>query len=87
MPLELVEPAGSLFVCMKGTSRKGGRCVALNGEIGQAVSCSIYDRRSSTCRDFGDDPERCNQARALHHLPPLENTAVAGIGESRRNMK
>ncbi len=71
VPEELVEPAGSLFLCMKGTSRKGGRCKALDGEIGRNVTCSIYDRRSSTCREFGDDPERCDQARALHGLPPL----------------
>lgn len=71
VPEELVEPAGSLFLCMKGTSRKGGRCTALDGEIGRNVSCSIHDRRSSTCREFGDDPERCDQARALHGLPPL----------------
>jgi len=71
VPAELVEPAGSLFLCMKGTSRKGGRCAALDGEIGRNVACSIYDRRPTACREFGDEPERCDQARALHGLPPL----------------
>ena len=72
VPPGLVEPVNGFFVCMKGTACRGGRCVALQGSIGRKVSCSIYEDRSSTCRDFGDDPDRCDQARALHGLPPLE---------------
>lgn len=71
VPLDLVEPVGSLFLCMKGTSVRGGRCDALRGEIGREVACSIYDCRSTTCREFGDDLDRCDHARAQHGLPPL----------------
>lgn len=72
VPPELVEPAGPLFVCMAGTAAHPVRCAALVGDIGQDVSCAIYDRRSSTCREFGDDLERCDRARARHGLPPLD---------------
>ncbi|MBN8442611.1 MAG: YkgJ family cysteine cluster protein [Thauera sp.] len=62
---------------MRGTDEAPARCVALHGEIGTAVRCSIYPSRPSPCRDFapyaalgiGDDA--CNRARARHGLPPL----------------
>lgn len=72
VPAELVEPVDFHFVCMRGTSAPGGRCQALRGEIGREVSCAIYDRRPTTCREFGDDLERCDKARALQGLPRLE---------------
>lgn len=28
------------------------RCIALEGEVGLQVSCSIYHQRPSTCREF-----------------------------------
>lgn len=71
VPPELVEPVSPFLVCMAGTKHVGGRCVALHGEIGVNVSCTIYAARSSPCREFGDEPERCDQARARHGLPPL----------------
>jgi Fe-S-cluster containining protein len=71
VPPDLVEPAGFHFVSMRGTSVPGGRCECLRGELGREVSCSIYDARSSTCRDFGEDPVRCDAARAAHGLPSL----------------
>jgi uncharacterized protein len=75
VPPDRVEPVDFHFVCMRGTSRQGGRCEALQGTIGQNVSCSIYACRSSTCREFGDEPERCDAARAHHGLPPLDRSA------------
>ena len=53
------------------------RCIALEGEIGSAVRCTIYDRRPGPCRDFapyaalniGD--EACARARRRHGLAPL----------------
>jgi len=64
-------------VAMRGTDARMPRCVALDGEIGLAVRCTIYERRASPCRDFpfsyadGERNERCDQARKSHGLPPL----------------
>lgn len=49
----LVEPVGAAF-CMKGTDRFPPRCIVLEGEVGQAVRCSIYDARPQVCREFNE---------------------------------
>jgi len=83
VPPDLVEEVDSFRSCMKGTNQKHPRCIALHGEIGQEVRCTIYDRRATTCREFGvtwdrghivfsaEDLERCTRARAAWGLPPL----------------
>ena len=65
-------------VAMRGTEgRDPLRCIALAGEIGQAVACTIYDRRPSPCRqvqpawEHGEPSPQCDRARARHGLPPL----------------
>ena len=47
------------------------RCVALAGELGAAVSCSIYALRPSGCRRVEAGDDECRRARRLHGLPPL----------------
>ena len=39
-------------VAMLGAERMPPRCLALEGEIGKAVSCSVYALRPSPCREF-----------------------------------
>ena len=62
---------------MCGTNQKNPRCIALQGEIGQQVYCSIYQQRASICREYlpswldGQANERCDQARTHWGLPPL----------------
>jgi Fe-S-cluster containining protein len=62
---------------MLGMDGSSPRCIALVGEIGRDVHCSIYERRSSVCRAFepswenGSPNERCDRARAAWGLPPL----------------
>jgi Fe-S-cluster containining protein len=62
---------------MIGTDRKPTRCTSLAGEVGSAVACTIYDKRSSTCREFeaswenGEHNPDCDKARAAHGLSPL----------------
>lgn len=62
---------------MRGTDQQSPRCIALQGEIGGAVHCSIYALRASPCREFqaswvdGVHNERCDRARAAHGLSPL----------------
>ena len=63
---------------MKGTEQKHHpKCCALKGKIGEYVSCTIYNNRSTTCRNFEASFEnglkniRCDEARAKHGLRPL----------------
>lgn len=77
MPDELVAPISPSRVAMLGTDCKPTRCVGLIGEVGSTVQCSIYDQRSSTCREFdaswanGEANVDCDAARAAFGLPAL----------------
>lgn len=53
VPAQLTDAVSPHLRCMKGTASKPARCVALEGEVGKGVSCSIYPQRPSTCREFG----------------------------------
>ena len=77
VPKELTSPLTPHLVCMRGTEFKPTRCVALEGEIGKAVNCTIYNERSSTCRAFEAGSEACNRARVQHGLPLFEQTPAA----------
>lgn len=78
VPVALTERVNDRLICMQGTNRKNPRCVALSGEVGVAVSCSIYPQRPSPCREFpalledGVINPECQRIRALHGLPPIE---------------
>ena len=77
VPLELTLPLTATLVRLRGTDDAPPRCIALEGEIGNKVRCSIYDQRPGPCRDFapyaplgiGDDA--CDRARRRHGLAPL----------------
>jgi len=76
---DLVTPLTPWLVCMKGTEKGGGRCVALEGQPGQpGVRCSIYAQRPSPCRAFlawdeqGQPNPDCQRIRAGLGLPGLE---------------
>ncbi|MDX9698885.1 MAG: YkgJ family cysteine cluster protein [Rhodocyclaceae bacterium] len=77
VPDALALPLTATLWRMRGTDEAAPRCVALSGEIGVQVGCSIYASRPSPCRDFapyaplgiGDDA--CHRARRRHGLPPL----------------
>jgi Fe-S-cluster containining protein len=53
VPRALVNPVGAAF-CMKGTDVYPPLCIALEGEMGQAVRCTIYDQRPLVCREFNE---------------------------------
>lgn len=78
VPVKLTENLTHHRRVMKGTNLSKPRCIALVGEIGNCVSCSIYEDRSSVCREFsfsyqnGIKNERCDQARIAHGLQPLQ---------------
>jgi len=71
VPLALTVPVTANLVRMAGTDTAAPRCVALVGNIGEAVACTIYDGRPSPCREFDTEHAACNRARQRHGLPPL----------------
>jgi len=76
VPAQLTIPIAPHYVAMQGTQTtdtetQTTRCVALAGEIGGAVGCTIYEQRSSTCREFDSGTPACNRAREKHGLPAL----------------
>ena len=83
VPVELTERFNHFQRVLKGTSQANPRCVALHGNIGESVACTIYDSRSSVCRSFtvswnnGTPNERCDKSRIhcglLPVSPPVED--------------
>ncbi|MGL5402238.1 MAG: YkgJ family cysteine cluster protein [Acinetobacter sp.] len=71
MPANMVEPLTAVYSCMKGTNQAQVKCIALQGEVGQQVSCSIYAIRSTTCKEVKIADEQCNKARLKYNLIPL----------------
>ncbi len=77
VPVELTEPLTPFLRCMQGTNSKSPRCSALDGAIGESVSCRIYANRPSPCREFAASGENqrpndaCDRARAHYGMPPL----------------
>ncbi len=69
VPPELVERGAMRF--------RGGRCVALQGEVGGCVGCTIYERRPAVCRDCAPGSISCLIARRHHGLPiPQERSSL-----------
>ncbi|MHC1740696.1 MAG: YkgJ family cysteine cluster protein [Anaerolineaceae bacterium] len=90
IPVALIERLDDFFQCMKGTNTLRPHCIALQGKIGDRVSCSIYSNRSSSCHNFGfhtvngqliisgKNLIRCNKARAAYNLPPISRHNLSG---------
>lgn len=79
-PAALTERIDPHRVAMRGTTGTAHpRCIGLQGEIGVAVRCTIYDRRPSPCRELepvwwptgADAIDQCNRARQRHGLAAL----------------
>lgn len=71
VPVAMTLPLTTAMVRMKGTDDAPPRCIALAGEVGVAVNCTIYDGRPSPCREFDVIHVACNKARQRCSLPPL----------------
>ena len=52
VPAELTTKLTDHMVCMKGTEKGDAPCIALRYTSEEGYRCSIYEERSSTCRDF-----------------------------------
>jgi uncharacterized protein len=78
VPSDLTQPVTPHLLAMKGTDQETPRCQALDGVVGQKVSCLIYPNRSSTCRNFrpsfedGYQSAICGEARSKRGLKPLK---------------
>ncbi len=78
VPLAMTVPLTQTLVRMRGTDEAPPRCIALEGEVGQKVRCTIYEQRPGPCRDFapyaplgiGDDA--CDRARRRYGMSALE---------------
>ncbi len=90
VPVELTARLTPHLRVMRGTDQPRPRCIALQGEIGRQVHCSIHPVRASVCRDYppsyenGEPNPRCDQARAAHGLPPLGTADWAGAPDDDR---
>lgn len=79
VPARLAVRLTATLYRMSGTDDAPPRCIALEGEVGRSVRCSIYRQRPGPCRDFapyaplgmGDDA--CDRARRRYGLLPLES--------------
>lgn len=82
VPDEYLTAINPTFVAMQGTECQPAHCIALEGEVGAKVSCTIYAQRSTSCRDFqaswqnGEHNPDCDAARIAHGLPPLERPCL-----------
>lgn len=70
VPVEMTVPVTPAIVRLRGTDGSPPRCVALAGEVGVAVTCTIYAERPSPCREFDVSHAACNRARQRCGLPP-----------------
>lgn len=72
VPPALTAAVTAQLVRMAGSDATPPRCGALEGTVGAAVACRIYDQRPSPCREFDVHHEACARARRRHGLPPLD---------------
>ena len=69
VPANLVTQITPHLVCMKGTEKGKGRCIALTYTTTEGYRCSIYENRPSPCREFnvrnddGRPNSECNTLR------------------------
>jgi len=68
IPVALTERLNAHLRCMQGTSSSSPRCVALAGDVGRSVGCTIYAQRPQPCRDVMPGDPQCLKARAAHGM-------------------
>lgn len=89
MPVGLTEQVNIYLRAMVGTHPNPKRCIALEGELGKSVRCSIYPQRPTPCREFpaweadGTPNPSCTQARTKLGLPALPMRSVFAQARSK----
>ena len=61
--LTLIDDTGTHQLRLTGAEQ---RCIALTGELGQSVKCTIYELRPAGCRQVEPGDEECLAARRAH---------------------
>lgn len=59
------------YACMAGTDSAAPRCAALQGVVGNQVTCTVYAQRPAPCREVEPGDDKCNRARERYGLPKL----------------
>lgn len=72
LPPEMTRQLTPFRSCMAGTEANPVRCVALQGTVGQSVSCSVYAQRPTPCREVEAGDDQCAKARLRHGMLPLQ---------------
>ena len=71
VPGELTTKISPHLACMKGTEKGNAPCVALRFTEQEGYRCSIYEKRSSSCREFnilnedGTSNKKCQELQEL----------------------
>lgn len=78
VPDALTSQLSPFHACMRGTEAGGGRCIALQGTLGEpGIGCAIYADRPTPCREFpvwledGTPNPDCQRLRQAFGLPLL----------------
>lgn len=71
IPIALTQQVNHFYSCMAGTNQPNPHCQALQGFVGDQVSCAIYLQRPDTCKEVLPGDEKCNRARAKYGLSTL----------------
>jgi Fe-S-cluster containining protein len=71
VPAGLTFPLTANLVRLRGTDDFPPRCIALEGEIGQTVRCTIYAQRPGPCQELEAGSDACNRARRRHGLAAI----------------
>ena len=76
------DPAGRPHLRLDGR----GRCLALGGRLGAAVSCAVYEHRPMGCRRVSAGDASCRQARVEQGLVPAdaEGPPPSGLPRAQR---
>lgn len=81
VPAEATTQLDPHRLAMKGTEGGKPRCTALEGEVGVATTCRMYERRPSPCHELkpafenGEPSPQCDRARIAYGLRPLTRDA------------
>jgi len=84
VPAAMTCQVAPLVCAMRGTDGQHPRCIALEGNVGLGVWCTIYERRPSVCHEVtpsGQDGAAnswCDRAREIWGLPPLIPALTCG---------
>ena len=68
------------YACMAGTGSATPHCTALQGVVGEQVTCMVYEQRPAPCREVEPGDDKCNRARARHGLHALKTGQAELLG-------